>query len=667
MLWLCPPTAELRRLPAARGLLATPWPSLGRAPGAEAGWLSLGTADDGRMPAEVAVSVDSRFYPDAADFPDLGDGVSAALAKLLAIGVQPAALHVVLHADTPRGTAAREGMRAAIESLSARAREREVATLGAEICLDPEYGETLLVDTVALGWRWAGEATGASRVPAAGDCLLAIAGQDLLGVRSELCKADLSFVALPTSSDVPLRAVIAAIGDLGLELGPAAIDPGHPEAGLERMRPNPGRSFLVLASQEDVPTVSQIAVARGAMIAELGRVTRESVISVVDHEGAAVQLPASAVREPLVVPNAYPEPDEAEALADLRLEDLPEPEDYEETFRRMMRAPKLGSHRKLYERFDSWFGNATVLHPGAGSGVAALRDPHSGSLIAVATSGNPRFCALDPYVGFCIAVCEGVRRLATRGARPAALVGGASFGAGQDPGVAQRGEQGLAGLRDAAQAFSLPCLALTTSPAGPDEHPPTPVTPGLALLGRLAGSPVTQWFKEEGDAIVLMGRSREEIAGSEYAAWIHGTEGGSPPWVDFGAERAVSNALTEAIDRNLLRSARNVGPGGLAFAVLNACCSTPATRPPMGARILVDEGIRPDAWLFAESQARVIVSVARENLAELREIAQERELPFLEVGEVGGRLLEFGTLIGMPLDEVFDIWNGALAERFGGF
>jgi phosphoribosylformylglycinamidine (FGAM) synthase-like enzyme len=87
----------------------------------------------------------------------------------------------------------------------------------------------------------------------------------------------------------------------------------------------------------------------------------------------------------------------------------------------------------------------------------------------------------------------------------------------------------------------------------------------------------------------------------------------------------------------------------------------------MGARILVDEGIRPDAWLFAESQARVVVSVARENLAELREIAQERELPFLEVGEVGGRLLEFGTLVGLPLDEVLDIWNGALAERLGGF
>ncbi len=667
MLWLCPPTAELRRLPAARGLLATAWHSVSRAPGAEAGWLSLDAAQEGLAPAEVAVSVDSRVYPDAADFPDLGEGISAALAKLLAIGVQPAALHVVIHADTPQGTAARDGLRAAIESLSARAREREVATLGAEICLDPEYGETLLVDTVALGWRGSGDRADSSRVPSVGDSLLAIAGQDLFGIRSELSRAAVSFAGIPTSSDVPLRAVIAAIGELGLELGPAAIDPDHPEAGLERMRPNPTRSFLVVASQEDVPRISQIAVTRGAMVAELGRVTADSTISVVDGGGGAVRLPASAVREPLVVPSEYPEPDEAEALADLRLEDLPEPEDYEEAFRRMMRAPKLASRKMLYERFDSWFGGATVLHPGAGSGVAALRDPHSGSLIAVATSGNPRFCALDPYVGFCIAVCEGVRRLATRGARPAALVGGASFGAGQDPGVAQRGEQGLAGLRDAAQAFSLPCLALTTSPAGPDEHPPTPVTPGLALLGRLSGSPVTQWFKQEGHAIVLLGRSREEIAGSEYAAWIHGTEGGSPPWVDFGAERAVSDALTEAIDRNLLKSARNVGPGGLAFAILNACCSTPASQAPMGARILVDEGIRPDAWLFAESQARVVVSVARENLAELREIAQERELPFLEVGEVGGRLLEFGTLVGLPLDEVLDIWNGALAERLGGF
>ena len=121
----------------------------------------------------------------------------------------------------------------------------------------------------------------------------------------------------------------------------------------------------------------------------------------------------------------------------------------------------------------------------------------------MATSGNPRFAALDPYVGFCIAVCDGVRRLAACGAEPRALVGGTSFGASHDPVVRRRAEQGLAGLRDAALAFSLPCLALTTSPAGPDDHGPTPVTPGLAFLGTLDGAPLTPWFKEEGDVVIV--------------------------------------------------------------------------------------------------------------------------------------------------------------------
>jgi len=287
-------------------------------------------------------------------------------------------------------------------------------------------------------------------------------------------------------------------------------------------------------------------------------------------------------------------------------------------------------------------------------------------MVAIASSGNSRFTALDPYVGFCIAVCEGVRRLAACGAEPRALVGGTSFGASHDPGVRQRAEQGLAGLRDATLAFSLPCLALTTSPADSDDHPVRPVTPGLAFFGTIEGAPITPWLKQEGDVIVLLGRSREEVAGSEFAAYLHAAVNGNPPWVDFESERALGRVLAAATERGLLSSARSVGAGGLALSIVAACCATPAGVPALGARISIDEGMRPDAWLFAESQGRVVVSLARKHVAGLRDLVDETDLPFLQIGEVGAGVLEFGDLIGLTLDELRDIWNGALAERLGG-
>ncbi len=660
MLWLCPPAAELRRLPAARGLLAMPWEDVDRAPGAEVGFLGVG--EEGA----VAVSVDARVYVDSADHLDLRAGVAATLAKLVAVGVRPLALQMVVHCRLPGNDAERDGLRAAVAGVSAYARAEGVATLGAELCFDPEYGDTLLVDSVAIGWCDAAAMSVPGRTPEPGDRLVAVAGRGLDRVRADLVSSGMSFLALPTSSDVPLRAAIAAIGELGLDLTPAEHDPAHPDRALERSRPDPTRSILLVIPQSRLDEVGHVAALHGALLAELGVVSAESRISVGSDLKAATVLPAVAVREPLEIPGERSEPDDSGPGDDLRLEDLPEPEDYDDALRRMLRAPNLASRQRLYERFDSFAGGATVLHPGPGGGTAALRTPMAGRVVAVATSGNPRFTAQDPYVGFCIAVCEGVRRLSTCGAVPRALVGGTSFGASHDPDVRKSAEQGLAGLRDAALAFSLPCLALTTSPAGADDHGATPVTPGLAFLGTLDGPPLTPWFKDEGDVVILLGRSRVEVAGSEFAAFLHATVDGNPPWVDFESERALNRVLASALGRGFLKSARDIGAGGLALSIVGSCCATPDGVPARGARISIDEGMRPDAWLFAESQARAVVSVSREHLAALRELADEAEVPFSQIGEVSTGVLEFGELIGLTLDELIDIWNGALAERLGG-
>lgn len=658
MLWLCPPAAELRRLSPARGLLATPWDGVERAPGAEVGFLSVGAE------GLIAVSVDSRVHLDPNRW-DLRDGVAATLAKLVAVGVRPLALHAVVHCAEPETDGARHGLQAAVDGVSEYARSEGVATIGAELCFDPEYADALFVDWVAIGWCDAAETGVPARAPQVGDRLVAVGGHRLDLVRADLVAAGVPFLSLPTSSDVPLRAVVAAVGEFGLELTPPDFDPAHPERALERLRPDPTRSILLLVPPDAVDRVGHLAAVRGALLAELGAVSKTPSITVGRDHAQATVLPAEAVREPLEIPSQRTEPDDSGPGDDVRLEDLPEPEDYDETFRRMLRAPNLASRQRLYERFDSFAGGSTVLHPGPGGGTAALRTPAAGRVVAVATSGNPRFTALDPYVGFCIAVCEGVRRLAACGAAARAVVGGTSFGASHDPSVRQRADQGLAGLRDAALAFSLPCLALTTSPAGPDDHGLTPVTPGLAFLGTLDGSLVTPWFKDEGDVVILLGRSREEVAGSEYAAYVHAAVDGNPPWVDFGAEKSLCRVLAQASAEGLLKSARIVGGGGLALAVVGSCCATPDGTPARGARIAVDGVSRPDAWMFAESQARAIVSVSREHLAPLRERADDAELPFAQIGEVSSGVLEFGELIGLTLDELLDIWNGALAERVG--
>jgi len=194
-----------------------------------------------------------------------------------------------------------------------------------------------------------------------------------------------------------------------------------------------------------------------------------------------------------------------------------------------------------------------------------------------------------------------------------------------------------------------------------------PPTPTIAMVGLLTTPrPLTPWFKGEGDVIVLLGRTREELSGSEYAAVVHGNVQGSPPWVDLGAERQLHQVVLEAAAREILRSAHDLADGGLAVALAECCFLAPEGLPVLGARIRVDETMRADAFLFGESQARMLVSVKREHVATLRDLANEAGVAVAQIGEVGGGMLEFEGLASVPVAELRATWDSALQKLLDG-
>ena len=52
--------------------------------------------------------------------------------------------------------------------------------------------------------------------------------------------------------------------------------------------------------------------------------------------------------------------------------------------------------------------------------------------------------------------------------------------------------------------------------------------------------------------VVLLGRTREELGGSEYLKSIHGLTRGTPPWIDLKLEQAVQSCCLDAIEQELL-------------------------------------------------------------------------------------------------------------------
>ena len=155
------------------------------------------------------------------------------------------------------------------------------------------------------------------------------------------------------------------------------------------------------------------------------------------------------------------------------------------------------------------------------------------------------------------------------------------------------------------------------------------------------------------------GRAKSSAAASTLAV-VHDLVRGTPA-VDLSVEMQVQQNSMQAIREGLVRSAHDVSEGGLAVALAEACISGPDEA--LGAEIEMEAAIRPDAWLFGESQSRIVVSVRKKHVNRLRDLARAADVPLTVLGEVRGRRLRIGSLIDVNASELRRAWMDALQRR----
>jgi phosphoribosylformylglycinamidine synthase len=190
---------------------------------------------------------------------------------------------------------------------------------------------------------------------------------------------------------------------------------------------------------------------------------------------------------------------------------------------------------------------------------------------------------------------------------------------------------------------------------------PTPIV-GMVGLIKDRSKTVTQYFKNTGDVIVLLGKNKEEIGGSEYLKTIHGLKRGKCPEINLNLEKRVQKTAQEAIERGLVRSAHDCSEGGLAVALAESCVANPAKK--LGAVINVTGvKIRMDALLFGESQSRIIVSANPKNAKRILAIAKKNKTPASIIGEVTGGKLSINKAVNMPVEQLYKAWHSAIESH----
>lgn len=461
-----------------------------------------------------------------------------------------------------------------------------------------------------------------------------------------------------TSSSVEM----AGRGGMGIRLNLNAIPTREDNISPYELLLSESQERMLIVAKAGCEEEVRAIFSRWDLQAEVvGEVTDDGLFRTYWDGEEVARIPVSALTDDAPV---YDRPATQPAdLADrqrLDLATIPLPTDYGQVLLQLLTAPNLASKEWVYRQYDSFVCGNTVVQPGSDAAIIRLKGTTKG--VGLTVDCNSRYCLLDPYRGGQIAVAEGARNLAVSGARPVALSDCLNFGNPEKPEVMWQFQQAIAGMREACLALGLAVVSGNVSFYNETEGRAIPPTPTIATVGLLADltKHVTQWFKNPGDLIALLGETKEELGASEYLATIHNRTAGAPPMLDLAQEKRLQDLCLAAAREQLFSSAHDLAEGGLAVALAESCITRPEKA--LGARVVLNANLRPDALLFGESQSRVLVSLPKAALPRLQELARTADLPFSVLGEVGGTELEIMGYLRISVDMLQEEWRTALGR-----
>jgi phosphoribosylformylglycinamidine synthase len=447
----------------------------------------------------------------------------------------------------------------------------------------------------------------------------------------------------------------ASRGSTGVEIDLARIPKREPGmTPYEVLLSESQERMLIIVRRGQENRVKEIFEKWDLPYAEAGTVTADGMMRVLDHGKVEVEIPAKELAEeaPIYQREAVPPPPPVL----LRLDEIAEA-DPRESLLRLLSHPTVSSKNWIYRQYDHTVRAGTVVPPGSDAAVFFVRE--AGKFLAATCDCNSAYCKLDPREGAKIAVAEAARNLICSGAIPLAVTDNLNFGNPYRPENFWQLRESVEGLAEACRRFNTPVVGgnvslYNESPAGTVDPTPTVGMVGLIEKERWI---TRQGFQQENDLIWLVGRLGDEMGGSLYLRSIHGLKIGSPPRLDYDQALAVHHFLAEAIRFGWVQSAHDCSDGGLAVALAESCVSGEVKR---GAEISADaRGRRTDELLFNESQSRILISSRPGSAAELQLLADQHKVDLIELGQVGGQILQITVgqrVIRWDVDELFDSW-----------
>ena len=662
-------------------------------PGFDAGVLDVGNG------WVVTLHIESHNHPSAIDpYGGAATGVGGVVRDILSLGTRPIALLDPLRFGSIESQHTRWLFDNVVRGIADYGNCIGVPTVGGEVEFDQSFERNCLVDVACMGLGRKNKLVlGEARNP--GDLVYLLGGRTGRdGIRgasfasktlTEKSDTERSAVQVPDpfNKKLIIEAVLEAV-DEGIVRGMKDLGGGGLTCGLSELSAKAGTGMeidldkvqtrepgmepaeilisesqermLLLINEEDEAKLVNILEKWELGYSNIGRVTKESLLIIRQGDKVVAKAPAKFVAEAPLSPRPAKRPEYLDALAEVPGPLLPK--ELDRILVRLLSNPNIASKEWIYRQYDHEVGIRTIVRPGQADS-ALLRLPNGRSL-AITTDGNSKQCYLDPYWGTMGVVSEAFCNLTALGAQPIGVVDHLQYGDPGSPEVYWTFKEAIRAISTYLKAMKIPCVGGKVSFYNEDatNHKAIKPSPVIAALGLVEPKtrPLLQALRKEGNDLVIIGNTLDEMGGTEYYEHVHKITGGHVARVNLKKEKTLLRNLIKIVRNGQIESAHDISKGGLAVAL--AKMSIQGNKG-----IVVDldkvpnQTSRIDNLLFSESRSRFVLETRPKNTSRIISSFKRRGIPAARVGTVTGqsiKLLSTGEkVLAIKVDEAAKAWS----------
>ena len=649
-------------------------------PGENAGVIDIDDDD------AIVFKIESHNHPSFIEpYQGAATGVGGIMRDVFTMGARPIANLNSIHFGSPQNKKTKNLLRGVVKGIGGYGNCIGVPTIAGQTSFDESYNGNILVNAMTLGLVnknkifyskaaglnkpviYVGSKTGRDGIHGASmasavfddkieekkptvqvgdpftEKLLLEACLELMADKSIIAIQDMGAAGL-TSSSVEM----ASKGKLGIELNLSKV-PCREEkmTPYEIMLSESQERMLIVLENGKEEKAKKIFDKWNLDFAVIGKTTNSNKIQLFFDEKKIAEIPIDYLAENSPVYDRKWKKTKLPQKINFKKQDL-KSLNLEDCLKKILSNSNVCDKQWIWDQYDHTVMGDTIQKPGGDAGVVRVHG--TSKAVAACVDSSAVYCYAHPLSGGKQIVCESFRNLISVGAIPIAITNCLNFGNPEKEKNMGEFVECVQGISEASEYLDFPVVSGNVSFYNETKDKgikPTPSIGGVGLIKNYKNM-TTMEFKNEGNIVLVIGKTIGHLDQSIFAREILSEKKGPPPEINLFNEKNNGSTVLKLINKYLVEACHDVSLGGILVGIAKMCIKSNK-----GLKInKLNTLMNKFEYFFGEDQARYIIEVKKDNLEKVKNILNENSVSFDQLGIVSEKNLEFGKEINISIDDL---------------